>query len=136
VGIDVVCGPTPEVDVILAMMRERLDADSEVEQSYLSPDIAPDAMAAFFRATAALFRAKPWKTVPSDASLLSVTIDALGMQDAVLSVIGQLGQSLGLLLFAGRDAFEAYVDAGAAMEAGEFLAIPRTSRSTSSAARI
>ena len=123
-GTEVVCGPTPEVDAIVAMMRERLDADADIEQSYLSPDVDPVAMAAFFQATAALFRATPWKTVPTDDSLLSVTIEELGVRDAVLSVIGQMGQSLGLILFAGLDDFEAYVDAGMAMDEGEHPAIP------------
>jgi hypothetical protein len=123
--IEVVCAPTPEIDAVFAAMRERMNDDAETEQSYLSPDVGPAAIAAFFRAAAALFRAKPWKTVPSDQSLFSVSIAGLGLADAVLSVIGQMGQSLGLILFSGIDDFEAYLEAAQAIERGEEPAMPR-----------
>jgi hypothetical protein len=122
--LEVVCAPTPEIDAILAAMRERMNDDAETEQSYLSPDVGPAAVAAFFRAAAALFRAKPWKTVPSDQSLFSVSIEKLGVTDAALSVIGQMGQSLGLVLFSGIDDFEAYLEAADAMEHGEEPTMP------------
>jgi hypothetical protein len=118
-GLEVVCAPTPEIDAVLATMREKIGEDAETEQSYLSPEVSPEAVASLFRAAAALFRAKPWKVVPGDESLFSVTIEKLGVRDAALSVIGQMGQSFGLLLFAGLDDFEAYLDAADAMEHGE-----------------
>jgi len=93
-GLDVVCAPTPELDEMLALMREKMAEDGATEQSYLSPEIEPEAMAAFFTAAAALFRAKPWKLVPDDQCLFSVTIEQLGVRDAAMSVIGQIGQSL------------------------------------------
>jgi hypothetical protein len=114
-GLDVVCAPTPELDEMLAMMREGMDRGGGGEQSYLSPDIGPEAVASFFRAAAGLFRAKPWKIVPSDQSLFSVTIEQLGVRDAAMSIIGQMGQSLGLVLFSGLDDFEAYLEAADAM---------------------
>jgi hypothetical protein len=55
--LEVVCAPTPEIDAVFAAMRERMNDDAETEQSYLSPDVGPGAIAAFFRAAAALFRA-------------------------------------------------------------------------------
>ena len=122
--LEVVCAPTPEIDAVFAAMRERMNDDAETEQSYLSPDVGPGAIAAFFRAAAALFRAKPWKTVPSDQSLFSVSIEKLGVTDAALSVIGQMGQSLGLILFSGIDDFEAYLEAVDAMEHGEEPTMP------------
>jgi hypothetical protein len=122
--IEVVCGPTPEIDRVFAAMRERMNDDAETEQSYLSPDVGPAAIAALFRAAAALFRAKPWKTVPSDQSLFSVSIEKLGVSDAAVSVIGQMGQSLGLILFSGIRDFEAYLEAADAMEHGEEPTMP------------
>jgi hypothetical protein len=47
-------------------------------------------VAAFFRATAALYRAEPSKLVLEAASLISVTIEKLGVLDAALSMIGEL----------------------------------------------
>lgn len=123
-GIDVVCAPTPELDEMLALMFEQMAEDGALEPSYLSPEITPEAMAAFFKAAAALFRAEPWKLVPDDQSLLSVTIEPFGLRDAALSVIGQMGQSLGLILFSGLDDVEAYVEAAGARERGEEPEIP------------
>ena len=123
-GIDIVCAPTPELDEMLDMMREKMNEDGATKQSYLSPDIGPEAVASFFQAAAALFRAKPWKVVPSDQSLFSVTIEKLGVRDAAMSVIGQMGQSMGLVLFSSLDDFEAYLDAADAMQHGEEPEMP------------
>jgi hypothetical protein len=123
-GLEVVCAPTPELDALLAVMGEKLNEDAEDRLSYLSPELGPEAIAAFFHAAAGLFRSTPWKTVPSDQSLFSVTIEKLGVKDAALSVIGQMQQSLGLVVFSGVDDFEAYVDAGEAMERGEQPSVP------------
>lgn len=123
-GLDVVCAPTPELDETLALMREKLGEDRATEQSYLSPEIEPDAMASFFKAAAALFHAKPWKLVPDDQSLFSVTIEQLGVRGAAMSVIGQMGQSFGFILFSSLDDFEAYLDAVEVMELGEEPEMP------------
>lgn len=123
-AIEVVCAPTPELDEVLALLREQMGEGGADEQSYLSPGVGPDAVASFFRAAAGLFRAKPWRVVPSDQDLFSVTIEELGLQDAALSIIGQLGQSRGLVLFADLDDREAFVDAAEALERGEEPEMP------------
>ncbi|HEX4417252.1 MAG TPA: hypothetical protein VH165_05095 [Kofleriaceae bacterium] len=123
-GLEVVCAPTPEIDAVLAEMRERMNEDVETEQSYLSSALGPEAIAALFHAAAKLFRSKPWKTVPSDQSLFSVTIEKLGVKDAALSVIGQLGQRLGFIMFSGVDDFKAYLEAIEAIERGEAPEVP------------
>lgn len=118
-SIDIVCAPTPELDAVLAEVCEALEESAETESSYLSPGIEPDAVASLFRAAAGLFRARPWRIVPNDSSLFSVTIEELGLRDAVLSVMGQMGQSLGVILFSGIDDFEAFTEAGLAMARGQ-----------------
>lgn len=123
-GLDVVCAPTPELDEMLALMREKMAEASVHEQSYLSPEISPKAMAGFFEAAAALFRAEPWKLVPDDQSLFSVTIEQLGVRNAAMSVIGQMGQSFGFVLFSDLDDFEAYLDAVDVIEQGEQPEVP------------
>jgi hypothetical protein len=123
-SIDVVCAPTPEIDALFAAMRDKMSEGGDLEQSYLAPDIGPDEIASFFRAAAGLFRAKPWKVVPSDQSLFSVTIDEFGLHDALMSVIGQMGDSLGFVLFAGMDDFETYLDAADAIERGDEPTMP------------
>lgn len=122
--IEVVCAPTPEIDDVLATLREKLEEDAEVDQSYLSPEIGPDAVASFFRAAAGAFRAEPWKVVPSDQALFSVTIEKLGVREAAMSVIGQMGQSLGWIVFSGIDDFEAYLEVAEATSRGEEPPIP------------
>ncbi|XXF78304.1 hypothetical protein P2318_00680 [Myxococcaceae bacterium GXIMD 01537] len=123
-GLEVVCAPTPEIDAVLAAMREGLGADAKAVQSFLPPGVGPDAVAAFFRAAAALFRAKPWRTLLDDRSLVAVTLERFGVRDAALSVIGQLGESLGFILFSGIDDFETYLDAADAVEHGEAAGFP------------
>lgn len=116
--LDVVCAPTPEVDAIFAAMVQRMNVESAIE-TYLTPEISEGAMAAFFSAAADLFRVKPWSIVPSDQSLLSITVEELGVRDAVISTVGQAGESLGVLFFSDIAAFDAYLEVAAAMEHGE-----------------
>jgi hypothetical protein len=123
-GLDIVCAPTPEIDVVLAGIREKMGEEAGSGQSYLGSGIGPDAIGALFRAAAGLFRAKPWEIVPSDESLLSVTIEKFGVRDAALSVIGQLGESLGLILFSGLEDFEVFLDGAIAVERGEEPTMP------------
>lgn len=118
-GLDVVCAPTPELDELLASMWNTMEDDDATPQSYLSTEVGTDAMASFFKAVAALFRQKPWTAVPDDQCLFSVTIEQLGVRDAALSVIGQMGQSFGLVLFSDLDDFAAYLEAAEAIELGE-----------------
>lgn len=122
--IEIICAPTPELDDFLALLREKMGEDGAAHQTYLASGLAPAAVAAFFAATAGLFRIRPWTIVPSDHSLLSVTIAQLDVRDAVVATIGQLGQSFGLLLFSDLDAFAGYVDAVEALELGDDAALP------------
>jgi hypothetical protein len=123
-ALEIVCAPTPELDDVIASMRQHLDGDAETEQSYLDSDVGPDAVGAFFRAAAALYRAKPWKVVPDDTSILALTIEKLGVENAVVSVIGQMGRSHGVIVFRSHDDFEAFLDAADAVECGETPAMP------------
>jgi hypothetical protein len=121
---EIVLAPTPELDDVVASMRQHLDGDAETEQSYLDSNVGPDAVAAFFRAAAALYRAKPWKVVPDDTSILALTIEKLGIENAVVSVIGQMGQSHGVIMFRSLDDFHAFLGAADAVERGETPAMP------------
>jgi hypothetical protein len=122
--IEVVCAPTPELDELFALLRDTLGDEGATGQSYLSSGIEPEAMASLFKAAAALFRARPWKVVPDDQSLFSVTIEPLGVRDAALSVIGQMGESFGFILFSGLDDFEAFLDAAEVIALGDEPELP------------
>ncbi len=117
-GLEVVCAPTPEFDEMFSRLQENMYEQGEADYSYLSPEISADAIASFFEAAAELYRAKPWDVVPDDQCLFSVTIEQLGVRDAALSVIGQMEESFGFVLFSSLDDFEAYVDAGEMVEGG------------------
>jgi len=102
----IVEAPTPEVDFI----ADQFMAD------VLSPDVAltriPDSIAAsFFRAAAVLYRARPWLHLPSDTALLRFSAKSLGLSDVVLSVIGQLGESHGVLVFGSPGTFGSFTAA-------------------------
>ncbi len=119
-GITLTVGPTPEVEAALEIVR----ATVHVVPSFLPADVDPDVAAAFFRATAALHRAKPWNSVPDDENLFLVTIERFGLRDAPVSIIGQNGEAFGLLLFRNEDDYEAYLEAAAAIHDGEEPAFP------------
>jgi len=126
--LEVVCAPTPEIDEVLAQMAQHIAEQSAPAQSYLSPGLTADGLkpehaAAFFEATAALFEAKPWELVPPE-SQIAVDVQRLGLRGAVLSVMGQLDQDCGFILFASGEDFEAYLAAASAFAAGDKPQIP------------
>jgi hypothetical protein len=121
---EIVCAPTPELDHVVASLRQHMDDDAETEQSYLDSGVGPDAVAAFFRAAAALYRAKPWKAVPGDTGIFSLTIEKLGIRNAVVSVIGQMGESHGVIVFRSLDDFEVFLAAADAIERGQTPTMP------------
>lgn len=109
----VVCAPTPDIDAVVGGMHEFMALHPQSAPSYLGGGVDAEAVAAFFDAAAALFRAAPWKLIPGDTRPLSVTIEELDLHDFVLSVIGQMGESRGLVLLSDLERYEAYLAAGA-----------------------
>jgi hypothetical protein len=123
-SIEITCGPTPEIDQVIEGMSEHMRSSPKEPQSMLGGGVVPEAMASFFRAAVDLFRAKPWKLVPGD-EVLSVTVESRGLRQAALSVIGQMGQSFGFLLFSSMEDFDAYLDAAESIERGESPTMPQ-----------
>lgn len=122
--IEVVCAPTPEIDMLAQSLHDNM-AWGAALNSYLSAGVDPARVAAFFEATAALYDMQPWNTVPSsDVSLIRVSIESLGLHNAIISVIGQLGENFGVILFSGLHEFEAHLDAGDSLAAGVELEFP------------
>lgn len=105
-------GPTPALDDAVNAMRKHfanLDAE-EGESGWLSGDLDADTVARFHRAAANLYRRKPWDIVPSDIDLFVADIPAVGLKEAVVTVIGQAGQSFGIVVFPGGiGAFDDYM---------------------------
>lgn len=96
-GIPVTVAPVPELDRVFYDLSEKTAAG--VQPSYLDDGSIPvDVVAEFFDAAQSLFYAAPW-TVIQDHQLVGVDIPKLKVKGACLSVIGNAGESRGLLLF-------------------------------------
>jgi hypothetical protein len=122
--LEVLCAPTPELDGLRVALHEKFAQRSDQEHSYLAAGASAAAMAAFFDAAADLYRATPWSAIASDQHLLGVSIESLGLKHAVLSVIGQLGKSSGIVLFGSPAEYRRYLTAGAALARGEDARMP------------
>lgn len=96
-SIQFVCAATPELSELQATLQKTMAPAKAL--TYSETGTNEETIAEFFDAAAMLYRAKPWKHIPHDQSLISVSIEALGLKDAALSVIGQLGQQFGIVLF-------------------------------------
>lgn len=114
-GIPVIEAPTPELDHVIKCMSEVASEDTDGEEaSYFEDGRVPlDAIEALFRAAHTLYTIAPWK-VAGDSQILRVDIPDYGVEGACLSIIGALGQSLGLILFPSLEGFEQFLEAAEA----------------------
>jgi hypothetical protein len=117
--IPVEVGPTPELEAVLAAMVESLCGDGEDEEaSYLEGGRIPAAAVEdLFRSVELLYRMAPWKVV-SDDQVLRMDIPALCVEGACVSIIGSLGESLGVLIFPSLAGYEAFARAAQAPRPG------------------
>jgi hypothetical protein len=112
--IDVVVEPTPELDRLLALMRESMSAEGDDDMSYFEGGrISGEAVDSLFHAAQLLYEISPWKAA-SDSQVLRLDIPALGVEGACVSVIGALGESLGFIIFPSCLAFERFYRAAEA----------------------
>jgi hypothetical protein len=116
-SVDVEIAPTPELDGLAEQMLAFFASQPPDEPpTYLEGDLDAPTLASFFRAAASLYRKAPWKVIPNDTSILSLTIPSLDLHDRVVCVIGQLGESHAILLFATLADFEDYIEAAANLD--------------------
>ncbi|MEJ7729939.1 MAG: hypothetical protein WKG00_12040 [Polyangiaceae bacterium] len=125
-GVAVVLDATPELDALAEDMFDFMQRTPGRPRpagsrgaSYLGGGaLSADRMATFFSTAGRLWRAAPWDIVPSDSHLLGVDVPALGLTGVCVSIIGQAGQSFGLLAFESIAAQRAFVAAGERARAG------------------
>ena len=128
-GIPVSVGPVPEALDALAEFAE-VFAGALAEQAVSPPeeivDLAdqnPALFQRFFTAGVALYQLGPWTLLPSDSDVLRVDAPALGLDGACISVVGQIGQSYGVLCFDSAERYMAFQrSAGARDVPGEAMA--------------
>jgi hypothetical protein len=107
--VEIVVAPTPELDAFTRELSESVAG--EASASYTDGGRIPQQrVREFFDAALALYRAAPWN-VAQDGQVLRVDIPVLDVEGACLSIIGNLGQSEGFLLFPSLEAFEEFVEA-------------------------
>jgi hypothetical protein len=109
-AIEIEIAPTPEFDELLEAMIESMREEEEGpgEDSYLEEGrIPPATLASAFKAAEILYQLAPWQ-VAMDDQVLRMDIPALGVEGACISIIGNLGESLGLLIFPSLAGYEAF----------------------------
>ncbi len=113
-GVRIVLAPTPEVASVMEAMHSATRPELESgggaseELSYFEGGrVGVAAVERLFRAADALYRAAPWKSA-ADSQFLRVDIPAHGVEGACLSIIGALGQSLGIILFPSLEGYERF----------------------------
>ena len=122
-AIPVKVAPTPELDELLKHMQAAIPEVEGGEASYFAGGhVSPAAVEKLFTAASSLFAIKPW-TVADDTQVLRMDIPALGVDGACLSIIGQLDESRGVLIFTSLDDFEQFLEAteSGAIEHGSSL---------------
>ena len=107
--------PTPEMSDVLESMvgyvNGQAAGDDEAIATYLGlGDVDAETVAAMFEATAGLFRRNPWEQ-DDTPPLLRVDIPDLDVDGACLSIMGEVSESPGLMLFPSRSAFASFAEA-------------------------
>ncbi len=105
--------PTPEMDDLLEGFLEHLPGAGHEQASYLEGGRVKKAtVSRMFRAAQVLYRCAPWK-VAADQQVLRLDIPALGVEGACVSILGALGESLGLVIFPSYLAFDRFLSVAA-----------------------
>ncbi len=102
-------GATPELEELLEFMAEDMGPGDESRDSYFEDGRVPEvALRSLFANAEILYRIAPWKKA-ADTDVIRMDIPALGVRGACLSIIGALGESLGVLIFPSDEAFERFL---------------------------
>ncbi|HEX5043109.1 MAG TPA: SEC-C domain-containing protein [Candidatus Polarisedimenticolaceae bacterium] len=118
--IPVTIAATPELNELVDSMFESFtrspgfeidgDGGSEEESYFENGRVSAAAVADLFAAARLLHHVAPWK-VASDQQALRLDIPELQVEGACVSIIGALGQNLGLLIFPSLSGFDAFLRA-------------------------
>jgi hypothetical protein len=102
-SVEVVVALTPEIDAALDHLEAFSEAQGDGEREHdWSDDAADLARAGFYTAAARFEKLEPWQ-LASDGHVLAVDVPDLGWTGGCVSILGQLGESFGLLLLRSVD---------------------------------
>jgi hypothetical protein len=117
--IQVKVAPTPELDRLVEMMAASMPKGDDDKLSYFEDGrVSLETVELFFRAAAELWRAAPWELV-YDSHILQLDCPDLGAEGKCISILGNLGESFGVLVFESIESFEIMTRRGEAMTSGE-----------------
>ncbi|MBP9086676.1 MAG: hypothetical protein KBG15_11195 [Kofleriaceae bacterium] len=86
-----------------------------LNDSYISGEFTAAAVHEFFVASQRMFRAAPWSVVPEFAAVFAVRSPELGLQDAVLAIVGPPAPNYGTMVFTSVEDFSRYRTAARAL---------------------
>ncbi|MFH1807657.1 MAG: hypothetical protein ABIJ09_02845 [Pseudomonadota bacterium] len=118
-AVEVRVGPVPELDDPMNALAGHLGGGAEdLEPGYLSaPDVTPALVGEFFAAAAGLYRQDLWREL-SDNELFVVDVPDLDANGLCSCVIGQAGESYGVLLYPTARDYIAFYRMGVQVQAG------------------
>ncbi len=109
--VPVEVAPTPEIDEVMAAFVEATASEEPDDRSYFEDgQIAPRTVERLFVASRILYDIAPWQ-MATDDRVVRMDIPRLGVEGACVSIIGNLDESLGLLIFPSLLGYEAFLDA-------------------------
>lgn len=103
-------GPTPEIERVIEHLADALTAEDDQASYFEDGRVSLATVAKLFEAAEILWTIAPWK-VATDDQVLRVDVPQLDVEGACLSIIGNLGESLGFLLFPSLEGYRAFLDA-------------------------
>lgn len=114
-GIPIRVGRSAALEELFSILPA-MGADEEPQgilgvDSLLSSDLRPQDVGSFFEACQGLYERQPWTRFADDQCLFQVTSQALGLHRWCGCVIGQAGESYGVLLFQSRQDQRQFIDA-------------------------
>jgi hypothetical protein len=122
IKVEVSGGALPEADQFLKEMKQFLDAgggresrraaDDESEQpSYFDGGIPPPLIRDLIKRGSALAKLRPWDRFPN-SQLIRLDVPEMGVREAGVCVIGEMGESRSILVFRSRDDYMVHLGRG------------------------
>lgn len=106
--IHIVVGPTPELDGVMQAMSAGITSGEK--SPWWHSSVSRKTLQGFHTASSGLYVSAPWKKVPNDSCVLFVQLPALGPQERIVSIVGQINKRYGFIVFDDLDSYRRYAD--------------------------